>query len=57
MLFISPVVTVELERRSISVNESDESFVACVTKDLETVRPVVLQIGDTPVTAGQIEHW
>ncbi len=46
-----PVVVAELERAEISVNESEALFMTCITKNLDTARPVEFVLGDTPVTA------
>ncbi len=40
------VVTVSLEESSLSVNESEGSYMTCVTKDRDTVLPVTVEVFD-----------
>lgn len=44
-------MTVELGATSISANESEASYVACVTKSHATLRPISVDVVDIPGTA------
>lgn len=43
--FVAVVVT-SFEESSLSVNESAGSYMACVIKDLDTIKPVTVEIFD-----------
>ena len=42
-----------LEETSISVNESSGQYMACVTKDRETTRPLTVEIFDVDIGTAQ----
>ena len=40
------MVKISLEETSISVTESDAQYMTCVLKDLDTIRPLTVEIFD-----------
>lgn len=46
ILIPTPVVEVSLEDTSISIEESDGTYMVCVVKDRDTITPVQVDIQD-----------
>jgi hypothetical protein len=47
------VVLASLEDTFVSINESDGQFMACVTKNLATIREITLEIFDVDIGSAQ----
>lgn len=54
-LLLCVEVTVEFGRPEASFNESDGLYRMCIVKDRVTAQRVIVEISDTPATAGRDE--